>query len=747
MLLLALSLHLAASAQPFLFSKELLRDSLRLDKAMTQMAGDVLKKYQSDNRERYLDNTFRLQLLAGDYSGMRKSLDEMNLMQFNDSISRSATALHYRVFAAVLAAGVKGNDFNQFYEHCFNSTMQKLSEANQNLATRYFESSESELKQNWESTSRELQDSLNAEDAIRLCRAYLSWKTARETFTLARKIILRTEAEKYIIEDSILVPMPDGGRISVLVVRSRKNQEPLPVVMMYNIYAGKELMTCKEAVNYGYVGLVANTRGKGLSNDSIEPFEHDARDAWHIIDWISRQPWCNGKIGMYGGSYLGFSQWSSVKKLHSALKTIVPQVAVGAGVDYPMQNGIFMNYMLRWIHYVHDNRYTSDADFMHSEKWNDLFLRWFRTGRSFRSLDSMEGRPSTIFQRWLKHPVYDQYWKKMTPQKKEFARINIPVLSISGYWDDDQLGALHYYREHTRYNRNARHYLLLGPYDHGGAQFLPSATVSNYKVDSVALINIIDLVFAWFNHTLKDGPLPAILKDKVTFQLMGKNEWRSVPSLNKMADDTIRFYFSTEKTNAGYLLKTSRPSVKGFIAQNVDFRDREEAWLTPDEPGMGSYPHILDSTIRTEKHKLIFVSEPMEKPLAISGALMPEFRFSCNKKDVDLVLDLFEQTADGRYFALNRNMQRASLASDPSMRTLLSPGKIHTVAIPRTFVTCRQLQKGSRIVLVAGVNKSPVWQVNYGSGKDVSDETMADAVEKLEMKWYTDTCIKIPVIH
>ena len=65
----------------------------------------------------------------------------------------------------------------------------------------------------------------------------------------------------------------------------------------------------------GYVGIIAFTRGKGKSPQNIEPFEHDASDVYDVIDWISKQPYCNGSVGMWGGSYLGFTQWAAAKTM------------------------------------------------------------------------------------------------------------------------------------------------------------------------------------------------------------------------------------------------------------------------------------------------------------------------------------------------------------------------------------------------------------------------------------------------
>jgi hypothetical protein len=477
----------------------------------------------------------------------------------------------------------------------------------------------------------------------------------------------------------------------------------------------------------------------------MEPFEHDAKDAYYIIDWISKQPWCNGKVGMYGGSYLGFSQWAAVKYLHPALKTIVPQVAVGAGIDYPMHNGVFMSFMLRWLHYVTNNKLCDDADFLNVEKWNNLYANWYKQGKSFRSMDTLEGRPNQIFQRWLQHPSYDKYWQQMTPQKEEYAKINIPIFTTTGYWDDDQIGAMYYYHQYQQYNKNNNYYLLIGPYDHGGSQAYPKRTLAGYTIDSVANIPIMDIVFEWFDHTLKDSMLPAILKDKVNFEVMGSNEWKHVASLNKMSNDSLKFYLGNTSANNHYTLLKTKPTKPDFITQSVDLKDRKEIRSTSEE--ISTFPTIIDSVLNAEPHKLVFVSDVIEKPFAISGAATASITASINKKDMDIGFDLYEQTPDGKYIALVANLQRASYATDNTKRNLLLPSKVQTIEMKHTYITCRQLQKGSRIVIVFGINKNPQWQVNYGTGKDVSDETIKDALIPMQIKWYNSSYINIPILR
>ena len=516
------------------------------------------------------------------------------------------------------------------------------------------------------------------------------------------EIFAKIDEEKYIQDDSVLVRMPDGGSIALTIVRDKKTTSPQPVILMYNIYAGYDPIYCKEAVQKGYIGIVANTRGKRLSPEVIEPFEHDAADAYNIIDWISKQSWCNGKVGMYGGSYLGFSQWSAVKHLHPALKTIVPQVSVGVGIDYPAQNGVFMSYMLRWIHYVTNNKLTDETEFGDSKKWENTYIDWYKKGNSFRSLDTLEGRPNAIFQRWLKHPSYDTYWQNMTPQKEEFSKISIPILTTTGYYDDDQLGAMYYYNQYQKWNKSNNYYLLIGPYSHSGAQGYPSPELAGYKIDSVANISIQDIVFQWFNYTLKDSMLPEILKDKVNFEVMGANEWKHVPTLEKMHNDSLIFYLGNGFDGKNYSLLTSKPKIVTSITQKIDLKDRTEINIRKDDYAI-AFPKIIDSILIPEKNKLVFISEPIDKPFAISGAFSASIIASINKKDMDIVIDLYEETSDGKFFALCENLQRASLAKDASKRQLLQPNTKETIELTNNFITSKQLKKGSRIIILVGV--------------------------------------------
>jgi putative CocE/NonD family hydrolase len=333
------------------------------------------------------------------------------------------------------------------------------------------------------------------------------------------------DISRYIIEDSILIKTKDGAALSALVVRQRNITSPQAAALFFTIYANrdKSLYEAIQSAAHGYVGIVADARGKRLSSDPIAPYEMEVKDVNEVIDWICKQPWSNGKVGMYGGSYSGFAQWAAAKNIHSALKTIVPYVAAIPGLGLPMENNVFLNANYGWAFYVTNNRYLDHETYNQRERWRTMQHRWYTSGAPYRSIDSIDGTPNKWLQRWLQHPAYDAYWQQMVPYKNDYAKINIPVLTITGYYDDGQISALHYLKEHYKYNKSADHYLIIGPYDHIGAQRGGVPVLRDYAVDSVALIDTREITYQWLDHILKNGKKPELLKGRINYQVMGAN--------------------------------------------------------------------------------------------------------------------------------------------------------------------------------------------------------------------------------
>lgn len=577
----------------------------------------------------------------------------------------------------------------------------------------------------------ENKDSIELKKALSLLRSYNSYIVSSNSFEYAKKYLKELESKSFEVKDSLLI----NNEISIRVVLNKKVINPESAILVNTIYpTSDDLNDQKEQASYGYHSVYIYPRGKYISNSKIEPFEHEADDINKIIDWIIKQLWSNGKVGMIGGSYLGFSQWATVKNIHPALKTIIPQASVGIGtMDFPMNNNIFASYTLRWLNYVTNNKML-DSSFRDEDKWNSIYKKWYENGEAFNTLDSISGKKNEIFQRWLKHPSLDNYWQNMVPYKREFSKINIPILTITGYYDSDQLGALYYFRNHYKHNKNANHYMIIGPYDHSGAQGYIKNNLKGYAIDSVANIDIQNITMEWFDYILKNKTKPIFLKDKINYQVMGTNEWKSSVNINDLEKNFLKFYI-----NPNNKLSLEKEFKKDYSSIKVDFKDRSNA----DEL-IEQKDNILD-TVLEKSDAIIFSSEIFEKPIEFTGNFVGNLKFSVNKKDVDLYMKLYEQNKRGEYFLLSTYYGRASYAKNPEKRKLLRENKETVVALTNNEFVSKKLEKGSKLVLVLGVVKSPFMQINYGTGKDVSEETIKDASEPLEIKFYNDSFIKIPI--
>jgi predicted acyl esterase len=170
----------------------------------------------------------------------------------------------------------------------------------------------------------------------------------------------------------------------------------------------------------------------------------------------------------------------------------------------------------------------------------------------------------------------------------------------------------------------------------------------------------------------------------------------------------------------------------------VDLADRTDVDRRP--AGGGIVGTAIDAW-----NGISFVSNPLLSPIEISGLFSGRLEFITNKKDFDFNISLYELTAKNEYVLLSTYWARASAVGDLAHRQLLTPGKRERLDFKSVRLTSRQTQPGSRIVVLINIIKQPDMQINYGTGKDVSDETVGDANEPLRIQWFGDTFIDVPI--
>lgn len=744
--------------QQFDLPPQAVDDPAALAKAMPSLAEAIIPVYQDADRKTYLDNLFRLQLVAGRYSDAVQSLAELHALRRDLTQSQATAAdLQYDIYAKAKAAQGKGS-FDDALRKAFRETVIKLDDRSAALLMRAL---------NIESAAngslvlgpmqRAVSDALRGQqgkqgiglgDGLRLVHAYQVQQAYQALAVPAlASLINDDDNRRYDITHNMPVKTPDGATVCVLLVRPRVGEQKLPTLMEFTVYAdpGANMTEARRTASNGYVGVEALSRGKGgCSQDPVAPFEHDGSDADAVIAWIIKHGWSDGRVGMFGGSYDGFTQWAAAKHLPKALKAMMPSVTAAPGIDTPMEGGAHQTFSYYWPLYTAGT--GLDAALMDDYgRWNKLQLDWYKSGRAYRDLPSIDGTPNPLWQRWLDHPDYDAYWQAMIPYQKEFAAIDIPVLTTTGYYDGGQIGALYYYQEHYKYRPKAEHYLLIGPYDHirgqrGTVGLLGESrdSLRGYDYDPAAHIDLGALRYQWFDYVFKKGKKPALLKDRVNYEVMGGDTWRHAPSLAAMAQTRGKFHFGAKQADGSYALSAA-PS-KTVITQTLDLTDRSDALR---QAAGGS---ILDKDLDTW-NSLEFVSQPFSKGFDLSGLFKGHLDFVANKKDFDLWVALYELTPDGRYFELNYYLQRMSYLQDRSHRHLLTPDKRTVLDFQNSRLTSRRFQPGSRLVVLVGLLRQPNIEIDYGSGKAVADETIADAGAPLQIQWSGDSYIDIPEHH
>ena len=205
-----------------------------------------------------------------------------------------------------------------------------------------------------------------------------------------------------------------------------------------------------------------------------------------------------------------------------------------------------------------------------------------------------------------------------------------------------------------------------------------------------------------------------------------------------MSNETLTLYLTDKKAGDYHRLSRQKPSNPGSLEQTVDFADRKTS-------NNDYYPDLIVGKKPDLSNGFSFISEPFDEPVSINGTFSGEIKAITNKRDMDIGVVLYEVMPNGELFHLSYFVGRASYARDMSVRKLLTPGKVESIPFDKTRMTSRQLSRGSRLLVTLNVNKHAFAQINYGTGKDVSDEDISDAKVPLKIKWGNDSYVKIPI--
>jgi putative CocE/NonD family hydrolase len=529
----------------------------------------------------------------------------------------------------------------------------------------------------------------------------------------------------------VKIPMRDGVRLNATLYVPRDQTAPLPTLFTATPYVSQ--MYHDQAVYFAANGLpflTVDVRGRGNSEGEFHPIGA-GQDGHDIVEWVARQPFCNGRVGMWGGSYSGYVQWATIKERPPHLAAIAPVASPYRGVDMPLRNNMFMPYTVQWLTLISGRTTQDRMVFDDRPFWSAQFRRWLESGAPFRSLDAAVGNPSALFQEWLAHPEQDNYWDRYNPTAADYGSLSIPVLTITGAYDANQAGALAHYRELMRHagpDSRARHCLVIGPWDHAGTR-TPRPQFGGIRVGPAALLDLRKLHLEWYEWALRGRERPSFLRKSVAYYVMGAEEWRHADSLEAVTAHTQLLYLHSKVNPSDVFLsgslETRCVSGGGPDCYVYDPRDVAtaaiESTVDPDDLSDQTMLHA-----RRGAH-LVYHSEPSARTTEICGFFRLTAWIALDQPDTDFRAAIYEIAADGSSVLLTSDTLRARYREGLRQAKLVHTREPLRYDFERFSFVARRLAAGSRVRLVIEPINSIYAQKNYNSGGTVADESLRDA--------------------
>ncbi|MBB6732041.1 CocE/NonD family hydrolase [Cohnella zeiphila] len=420
-----------------------------------------------------------------------------------------------------------------------------------------------------------------------------------------------------------------------------------PVLLMRQPYGRMIASTVSHAhpvwyASRGYMVVVQDVRGRGDSEGEFVPFAHEAEDGFDAVEWAAGLPGSNGRVGMYGFSYQGATQWAAASLRPAPLRAIAPSMTAADlyhGWMYPY--GSFdVQGCLPWAYQLARDGARRAGD---AEAEAICSRAMADPGGILRRLPYDRGHPLLekylpAFFDWAGRPEYDEYWARLN-WLEPFRKRPIPALHIGGWYDFLLPGTIQSYaalQGDAERSRDLFHRLEIGPWTHipwgrkaGGIDHGPGAD------GGVHLLQV-----RWFDYWLKGERENGLFEEPpVRYFEPTARKWEEAENYPQGEGGGRRVYLSGSELPAngalgGGRLKERRESVDGAAAPDVFVYDARLPM-----PLASALP--ADQSARQDRYEiLVYTGEPLEKELPLFGS--PKLSVRCQVMDgpTDLVATL-----------------------------------------------------------------------------------------------------------
>jgi len=532
---------------------------------------------------------------------------------------------------------------------------------------------------------------------------------------LARRSSTPEKEPQVKLELGVHQKMRDGKRLASDVFRPDLRGK-FPVILTrtpYRTAEGFQSAQNEEAiffVKHGYAYVIQDCRGKNDSEGVYRPFqEDDARDGYDTIAWCARQEWSDGSIGTTGASYAAWNQWTAATLKPPGLKAMICTVSLPDPVlNVPYQNGALVLWMSEWMAMIEGKRNTTTS------LYDTQRLFWHLP---LKTMDERFGRRSRIWKEWIEHPSADEYWRRAFYEDK-LKSVDVPVLHISGWYDDDVIGTHANYIGMTDGMRSSRtrgrQKLIIGPWQH---RVNATRKLGDIDFGESALVDLRETKLRWFDRWLK-GIRNGIEKEpQVDIFTMGRNQWVKHGQWPPRGMEPTPYYLrSGGNANSSFgdgLLLTKKASV----GASYDSYSYDPADPVPniDDLGRGAEGPFDQRPIERRDDVLVYSTPPLVADAEVSGPVRVNLFAATTASDTDFWAQLVDVFPNGYSMHLTEGIIRGRYNKSLEKEELLKPGEVNEFKID-LWVISNVFMKGHRIRLDVSSSSFPKYDRNPNTG-------------------------------
>jgi len=521
------------------------------------------------------------------------------------------------------------------------------------------------------------------------------------------------------IRTHVPVPMRDGTELSADLYLPR-GKGPWPVLLTRTPYSNSDPVRSERLLWFarrGFACVHQDCRGRHDSDGEWEPFVTERQDGMDTLEWIARQSFSNGSVGATGGSYEGYTAWVLAPDRHPSLKAICPLVPLPDPVlNVPYQNGALFWNMIVWSFLVHGRTNQNVAPI----RWRPLFEHL-----PLRTLDAAAGMESRTWQRWLDHPTLDGFWKELGYMDR-LERVDIPVLHVCGWYDDDGISTYRNYpgmraRAATAAAREAQR-LVVGCWAH---KLNASSTVGEIDFGPGALIDLSSLRLRFFARHLAGELHEPAEEPRCRIFLMGENRWRRFDDWPIPGARTTRLYLHSgggANTLFGDGRLLPEPPGGDQPPDRYDHDPRSPVPYVTDPAGLQLGEAWDQQAIERRPDVLVYTTPPLETDLVVCGRVFAELYVSSDAPGTDFTGKLVDVWPDGRAIQLCDGIQRAEYRNSLERAEWLEPGKVYRVTVD-LWATGIRLLRGHSLRLEVASSAVPKFCRHLNTAADPASET------------------------